>query len=193
MRSKHFFIGLASCVSVACAIFAGCSSSSSDDTAAPGPDSGPDVTAVDAAPDVAKDSAPVDTGPEACAVDADLATLPVPDASLGDSGATAPECVACVKTMCPALLPKCQASCACVTAFVSFEQCIATGESLITCATSDLLNGNAGLGESDLIPCALGCETPCGVTNPTPDGGGDGSTDGAAADGDDGSADAAGE
>jgi hypothetical protein len=186
MRSKHFFIGLASCVSVACAISTGCSSSSSDDSAAPPVDAGPDVTAMDAAPDVAKmDTGVVETGPEACAVDADLATLPVPDASIGDSGATAAECVSCVKVACPTLIATCQMSCECVTAFVDFEQCIGTGQALFGCATSTL--GGAGIGETQLA-CALSCEDECGVGGGGPDGG-----DGAAADGDDGSTDAASE
>ena len=175
MRSKHFWMGLASSVSVACAIFAGCGSSSSGGGTEPA-DSGADVTALDATPDVAHDSAIVDAPPEAeaCAVDADLATLSVPDASLGDSGATAPECVSCVKTACPTLIGKCQMSCGCVTAFVDFEQCIGTGMALIGCATSTLLGANTGIMESDLA-CALSCETECGVGGGGP---GDSGTDG---------------
>ncbi len=191
MRSNHFWIGMASTVSVACAIFAGCGSSSSGpDT--PAVDSGADVTAMDAAPDTAKaDTGIVDSGPEACAVDADLATLPVPDASLNDAGATAAGCVACVNQMCPTLLSKCQMSCGCVTAFVQFETCIGQpGAMLLTCA-SPLLTGDTGLMTGD-VTCALGCEPACGAATTPPTDGGDGG-DGATADGDDGSTDAAGE
>jgi hypothetical protein len=190
MRSNHFWIGMASTVSVACAIFAGCSSSSSSDDTAPPVDSGVDSTAADAAPDVKADTGPVDTGPEACAVDADLSTLPVPDASIGDSGATAAECVACVKTACPTLLPTCQMTCGCVTAFVDFEQCIGSGMALIGCATSTLLGANTGITETQLA-CAFSCESECGIGGATTDAGDGG--DGAASDGGDGSTDAAGE
>src|ERR1700733_16000754 len=65
MRSNHLWIGMASTVSVACAIFAGCGSSSSG-TDTPAVDSGADGTAMDAAPDVKADTSPiVDSGPEA--------------------------------------------------------------------------------------------------------------------------------
>jgi hypothetical protein len=185
MRSRHFWMGLASTVSVTCAIFVGCGGSSSDDSAVNTPDTGPDVTAMDAAPDTAKlDTGIVETGPEACSVDADLATLPVPDAALGDSGATAPECVSCVKSACPGLLPKCQMTCDCVTAFVSFEACVGMGTSVTTCATTILLNSDTGLMLQD-VECALGCEASCGIATPTTDGG-DGGDGAATSDGGDG-------
>lgn len=190
MRSNHFWIGMASTVSVACAIFAGCSSSSSSDDTAPPVDSGVDSTAVDAAPDVKPDTAIVDSAAEACPVDANLSTLPVPDASLGDAGATAAGCVACVKVACPNLLPKCQMTCGCVEAFVMFESCVGNGGQLISCA-EPLLTGDTGLMQNDVL-CAADCLPECGQGTLPGDGGTDGG-DGAAADGDDGSTDAAGE
>jgi hypothetical protein len=179
MRASQWVLGLATASAIVAAIASGCGGSSTGSTST---DSGTDATndvAHEAAP---VDAAPPDTGPsdaasEACAVDADLSTIPVPDASLGDAGQTAAGCVTCVQAACPNLVSQCNASCACKTAFVAFEACVASGTSLQTCAVA--LASSAGLPITDFA-CAVGCATPCGVALPAGDGGGnEGGQDGA--------------
>jgi hypothetical protein len=183
MRASQVLLGLATASAVVAAIATGCGGSSSGNTET---DSGTDATndvAHEAAPvEAAAETGPSDAASEACAVDADLSTIPVPDASLGDSGQTAAGCVTCVEAACPNLISQCNASCTCKTAFVTFEGCVAAGGSLTSCGLA--LAQSAGLSITD-VACAAGCATPCGVTLPGGDGGhegggGDGATDGPA-------------
>ncbi|HEY8038577.1 MAG TPA: hypothetical protein VIF15_02235 [Polyangiaceae bacterium] len=182
MRASQWLLGLATASTILGAVASGCGGSSTDN----GPtDSGSDVTLdVVSEPAVEAAAEASDAPDEACAVDADISTLPVPDASIGDSGKPVSGCVDCVKNACPNLIPKCNASCACKTAFVAFEACVGQGQSLLTCGGA-LVNAG-GLTIAD-VTCAAACTGPCGVTLPSEGGseggeggGGDGGGDGAA-------------
>lgn len=137
------------------------------------PETGPDV---------------VEAGSDVCVPDANLMSIPVPDAALNEAGATAAGCVACLNTSCPMLVAECNQSCACIAAVEAFATCIASGTaSFQICAASNLLNlSSTGVDAS--IFCAAGCAPACGVMLPTdggpgdsgppmPDGGGDASGD----------------
>jgi hypothetical protein len=181
MKATRWLLGLATGSAVVAAVASGCGGGTNG--AAPivegGTDGPEDVTMVDhveaaveaapadAAPDV-KDAAPKS---DACVPDANINMLPVPDASLNDSGATAAACVACVQQNCGTLIKQCNESCACVDAFEQFELCIGEpGQSLEQCALEDF-QGIPGISITSFA-CALGCETPCGVNMMmTPDSG----------------------
>jgi hypothetical protein len=183
MRATRWLLGLSTSFAVVACVASGCSSGS---TAAPAIDSGAaqDVTtdveveaAVEAAVESAAPEAAVDA---ACVPDANLSSLTVPDASIGDSGVDVAACLSCFESSCPMIVATCNQSCACVSAVQTFATCIGTpGSSLLSCASG--LMSIPGVGVTQLA-CALGCTTVCGVSLPTGDGGkGDGATgDGAA-------------
>lgn len=133
----------------------GCGSSSSDDSTA-NVDSGSDVTAVDTSvPDVV---AIADAG--RCD-DADLNSLSLPDASLGDSGATTASCVACMKEDCAGDITACNTDCACKDGVDDALNCVASAGGLsLTCLTG--LQGNTNA--TNLGECIyLGCKNECGL------------------------------
>jgi hypothetical protein len=174
MKATRWLLGLATGSAIVAAVASGCGGGTNG--AAPivegGADAPDDVTMVDHV-EAAVEAAPADAAPksDACVPDANINMLPVPDASLNDSGATAAACVACVQQNCGTLITQCNASCACVDAFEQFELCI--GEptmSLLGCAEQDFAN-IPGISVTSFI-CAAGCTTPCGVNMMmTPDSG----------------------
>jgi hypothetical protein len=127
--------------------------------------------APEAAPDVME--AAVDA---ACVPDADITKLPVPDASIGDAGATAEGCFSCIEQACPTVIAQCNMSCACVAAFEAFDTCLAGGGGLLTCVGSNFVNV-PGISPQSFF-CAAGCATPsiCGYSIPVTTDGGDGGT-----------------
>lgn len=172
MRAMRLFLGFSAATAFVGAIAAGCGSSSSPSNPV---DSGAGDVTMEATPPVeaAAETGPdvVETGPSVCVPDATLATIPIPDAALNDSGATAAGCVACLNQACPMLVAQCNQNCACIAAFEAFANCIASGTSNFQiCAVSDLANiGSTGVDAS--VTCAIGCVTACGQMLPSGDGG----------------------
>ena len=177
MRAMRFFLGFAASSAFVGAIAAGCGSSSSPTQPQ---DSGPGDVTMEAMPQ--PEAAPPEAAPDvmeaaadvACVPDANITMLPVPDASIGDSGATAAGCFSCIEAACPTLIAQCNQSCACVAAFEMFDLCLAQGGGLLTCVGSNFTN-IPGISVSSFI-CAAGCATPstCGYSIPLGDGGGEG-------------------
>lgn len=160
MRASQWVLGLATASAMVAAIAVGCGGSTSGGNAT---DSGvADVTtekAVEAAVEAASEAG-VDAPPEACTSDVNITDLPIPDASIGETGATVAGCVSCVETACPSLPAVCDMTCGCPAAFIGFEQCLGAGGSILTCA--------GGLAEGAGIPltslaCAAACSPQCGL------------------------------
>jgi len=97
-------------------------------------------------------AAPSSTGAEpadAC-VDANLTSLAVPNAPIGDAGVTVAECYTCVRNACQSELAACNQDCECNPAVASIPGCLATGnEKIGECAA--VLQGNT------LGGAVLGC------------------------------------
>lgn len=186
MRASGWLLGVAAVGAIAGMVGAGCGGSSQESPT----DAGADVTKDQGAPDTgmpeaAMEAAAMDSG-MACAVDASLESLMVPDAAIGDSGATAPGCVACIEANCSPQLMACDNDCACKTAIVGFLGCAATSPNPISCA--GMFTG-ADTTAQGLGLCAYGgCQKPCGFPSFSGgdggmgDGGDAATTDAAAAD-----------
>jgi len=175
MRASQWLLGLATTAATVACVASGCGGSTSAGPAAK--DSGvADVAsehvveaAVEAAPEAAMEAAS-----DACASDAQITSIPIPDGSVPGSDASAAVCIECVETACPMLIMECNATCGCPQAFMAFEQCVGTGGAFLTCAESNL--GSAGLPLTDFT-CAASCATTCGIS--LEGGGGEGGGDGA--------------
>jgi hypothetical protein len=175
MRASQWLLGLATTMAIAGAAASGCGGSSSSG----GTDSGAaDVTTdhVEAAVEAAPEAAPMDSAPEtaACvAVDADLTTLPVPDASLADGGVNIATCVSCLRANCHSELEACNTDCVCIDTIVN---CVAGGAVSFSCIPSGALTDPAlqSLGLCIETACASSCTPPKAPTDGG-DGGGDGS------------------
>jgi hypothetical protein len=174
MRASQWFLGVATASSIMAAAAAGCSSSSSNEGGTDAATTDVVVDHYEAAPpmEAAAEAAPMEAGPEACAVDANLSTLMVPDASILDGGINLPECVSCMQMKCASQITACNADCACVTAVVDGLPCIQMyGLSLTMCGqyfTQDPAAQALGL-------CtAQGCFTQCGLNNVLPEAGPEG-------------------
>jgi hypothetical protein len=193
MRASQWLLGGATAAAIVATIASGCGGSSSGGGGSP-QDASTDAT-YDAAVEAAKEAA-AETGPEAapvCVPDADITHLTIPDASLGDSGASTDGCYSCIQTSCGSQLASCNTDCTCNSAVQGFLECVASGTSPVTCATSHLAGGGTvGL---PLIACVAGSAFPggsgpgclhaCGVS--LPEGGlGDGGGGGDAGGGDTG-------
>ncbi len=176
MRAARLFLGVSASFAVIASVASGCGSSTSNPPADSG--TGADVT-MEAAPmeEAAVEAAVEAAAPEAgivdaaCVPDASIQSLPVPDASLGDAGATAATCLACVESSCSGpsgLIAKCNANCACVDAFEQFEACMGSGMGLQACVLQFSTLPNTGLTFTDFA-CAIGCAVPstCGYAIPT--------------------------
>ena len=191
MRASQWLLGLATMGTVFGAVAAGCGGSSSSGGGTK--DSGPgDVTAekaVEAAVEAAPEAA-AETGSDACVFDGSLTNLTIPDAAIGDSGASTDECYGCIQTTCNSQLAACGADCACATAVEGFLGCVAAGTSPTTCGTGLATSGNTsalllGLcvgGSAFPGGTGPGCLHQCGVTIPeggipTEGGGGEGGTE----------------
>jgi hypothetical protein len=189
MRAARWFLGLSASFSVVAAVAAGCGGGTNG--AAPIDSGTEDATsdvrtaeaAVEAAPDVVEASAPEAA---ACIPDASLQSIPVPDASFGDSGATAASCLSCFESSCPMVVTQCNASCSCVSAYEGLGACLQAGTSALTCIGTFAASSGLGLNAASLTcagPCVL-APAVCGFTIPNM--GGDSGTptgDGATGDG----------
>jgi hypothetical protein len=119
---------------------------------APGEGSEPDATA-DAA--TLSDTGLPDVGPDACAI-ADGA---VPDAPIGDTGATTASCLACIDASCATQAAACNGDCACASQAVAVFTCAAGGQSVAGCLAST----PGGTAFDALAACvAFSCRTACG-------------------------------
>jgi hypothetical protein len=170
MRSSQWFLGLATTSAIIAAVASGCGGSTSGGSPE---DSGTADVTTDhseaAAAEAAAETGTMDAAPEACAVDANLASLMVPDASIGDAGATTSGCLSCIQANCSSGVTACSADCACDTAVVGLLGCVASGESVVTCGEPLLTGGDAT--ETALLACLAGpllggsgpgCLTQCG-------------------------------
>jgi hypothetical protein len=149
---------------LACAIVAaiasGCTASANGQAVDSGLDGTDDVSAETGTAETGFDAGlPPDATVEACTPDAALTSIPPPDASIGDSGATLAGCLTCMLAGCPTLVSECSASCVCNAAFLQFEGCAAGGTSPVTCATT--LATQANLPVTDLVECVMGCGLLC--------------------------------
>jgi hypothetical protein len=104
--------------------------------------------------------------------DGGLETLDVPDAEIGDSGATLPECYACFEYACPGQLAACNADCACTMGVLGFVQCLAAGNTTVGCGTMFVGGGDRNaqaLGTCIAGPLlggpGPGCLVPCGIAS----------------------------
>jgi hypothetical protein len=125
-------------------------------------------SSVDASLDAPLDG-PLDATRDACTVDANLATVVLPDTALGGD-ASVDTCLACARASCPSYVATCDTECSCMSAVLGLFACRATGESLTNCSVSLLGMGNAfALGE-----CVISlCEGACGTRNVSGQDGGD--------------------
>jgi hypothetical protein len=167
MRKLHWLLG----ITVGCAAigFVACGGSSSDNNnnttpdASAGSDAKNDVApVVDAGPpDVIEDAAE-----PPCQNDADLSKITVPDAALGDSGASVGTCIKCGKDTCGPEFDDCQADCECRSAFSDFYDCLgADGGSIFSCGQGLFGNGIPGGATTALLQCVgAGCSDECGLS-----------------------------
>ncbi|MEO8800065.1 MAG: hypothetical protein ABI551_19370 [Polyangiaceae bacterium] len=137
-------------------IAVGCGGDSGDSSATP--DSGADVTvAHDAAPDVVT---VVDAAPPRCD-DGGIENLSIPDAALGDGGATTSSCLTCTNESCASQVAKCDKDCECENGIDDALACIgAKGGLDISCIGG--LQGNTNA--TNLGQCIIGaCQNECGI------------------------------
>ncbi len=160
MRASQWLLGFATTSAIFGAVAAGCGGSSGGGGGGGHDASTTDVVsepAPEAAAEASKESGPQDAAPEACVpVDANLNNLPVPDASLGDSGVSLAACVSCLKTNCSSEITACNADCVCLDTIVG---CIAGGAISVSCVGSAALSNPAiqGLGLCVETWCASEC------------------------------------
>jgi hypothetical protein len=188
MHARKWLLGFVVAGAAAAVTAAGCGG----DNGAPAPaDSGPDQTAGDtgSTPDVANEMA-AETGPEAaaCVPDADITMLMVPDAAIGDSGVTLPECYSCIQTTCQTQLAACNLDCGCNAAVQQFAACVVDPTMTLNICGAGLVTGGGATGTT-LLACvggsvasALGGSGPGCVAQCAPSllmGGDGGGTDGA--------------
>ena len=107
--------------------------------------------------------------PPSCLPDGGLYGLDVPDASIGDAGATLPGCYSCLETLCGSQFAACNTDCGCSKSVDVFVQCMAAGTSTLSCGMS--LGGGGNPNATALLQCAAaplfggmgpGCLSPCG-------------------------------
>jgi len=126
-------------------------------------DAGADTSTQDVQKEAAIDTGVKDSGPAPCAVDADLNTLQIPDATL-EGGINTGVCWGCLKGSCQTYINQCNTSCDCKQGVLDFLDCMGKGGQIQTCA--------AGLATIDpnfalqFGGCAYGnCQTQCGLPN----------------------------
>lgn len=145
-------------------IAVGCGGDSDDSAATP--DSGADVTvAHDAGPDVVT---VIDAAPPRCD-DGGIENLNIPDAALGDGGATTGSCLTCTKESCAGQVAKCDKDCDCENGIDDALTCIASKGGLDISCLGDLQdNANA----TALGTCIYSaCSDECGIGALLGDGG----------------------
>ena len=192
MRATRLLLGLGTSFTVVAAVAAGCGGSTNNPSTPQ--DSGTaDVTteaAAEAEPEAAPEAAPdvMEAAADvACVPDATIQQFSLPDAAVGDGG-NSQACLSCFENACPMIVMACNASCACVSAYETFANCITTSppglSSLAACGMAFATNSGGIITGVSQLTCALGCAGVCGVTIPTGDGGGDTGTTGDSSAGD---------
>jgi hypothetical protein len=190
MRTIKWLVGFAVAGTAAGMIASGCGG---DDNVAGSQDSGSDHTTDQAAEAASNDSGMgMDSAQEAaaCVPDASLLSLMLPDASLGDSGATVPSCFGCIETTCMTEVAACNLDCACNSAVQDFVTCVAAGTSPLICGQALAGVDTQGMNLTYCVagaPIGMGpgCLAACGAGGLFGDGGGlpDGATEGGGDDG----------
>ncbi len=169
MRASQWLLGLATTSAILGAVAAGCGGSPTSGT--PVKEAGADVSA-DVAQEAATPEAATDSG-AACDVTANLTSLAVPDASIGDSGASTDGCYACIQSTCSTQLSACNADCTCKTDVVTLLECLGTGGSVISCGETLYATSGSDTAAIALLTClagpalggsGAGCLTPCGYS-----------------------------
>jgi hypothetical protein len=95
----------------------------------------------------------------------DLSQLSVPDAPIGDAGASLPGCNACARSTCQAQLAACNDDCLCRASVPTFVECLATGKYTFEICAAHLDWGfdapglalRACLGQGCAKECCTGC------------------------------------
>jgi hypothetical protein len=176
MNAARWVLGLSTSFAVCASVATGCGGNQTPATII---DSGAsDVTteaAVEAAAETGPEAAPEAAVDAACVPDANLSTLTLPDAAIGDSGGNEQACSSCFQGACSMLITMCDQTCACVSAFQAFLACATVNTDgtagLVTCAETSGLASVQGFNIMS-AGCAIGCVNVCGVTLPSGDGGG---------------------
>ena len=83
-----------------------------------------------------------DAGAAEC-TDARITEPELPDAALGDSGATVASCVACVEESCGTEVATCQAECGCREAAIGFFRCLGAGATSSACSADAFGEGTS--------------------------------------------------
>jgi hypothetical protein len=134
---------------------------------APGEATSPEAASPEAAPEAASGAPPEDAS---CALDANIATLSIPDAAIGDTGASTGGCLSCIQSRCGAEVAACDSDCTCKADVVAFLACVALGGSVTTCGLPLVSGSSAGFplaqcaGGSALGGAGAGCVTVCGAS-----------------------------
>jgi hypothetical protein len=125
-------------------------------------------TKTTATPEPVRDSAPdvkAEAASQPVCADASIDDLPIPDASVGDSGLNTNVCFACLKTTCGNELAACNSNCDCRDVVVNFLTCAATmPQAAQMCAIKSFgaATGDAAGLSRNLGQCAfLGCQAEC--------------------------------
>lgn len=181
MRARHILLLLAVASCSVTGLLVACGGTA-DDTVTP--DAGSDVT-VDAPKDLGAPDVVVDAGPPPCATDADLFTISVPDANIGDTGVSVQACATCLKTSCKSDITDCNAVCECKDAIISVYDCLGKGKALQTCGIQNFLGAGQetqNIGVSILGCASSKCKDECGLADggllPSDSGAKDASDDG---------------
>jgi hypothetical protein len=113
------------------------------------------VAIADSGLETSADVSVADVAGDVCILDAN-----VPDAPLGDAGATTGSCIACLNTSCGPPLTACTSDCACPGQVATLFTCLSGGGLLVTCLAAT----PAGPATA-LAACAANssCLTPCGL------------------------------
>jgi hypothetical protein len=72
-------------------------------------------------------SAPLDASSGPCTTGKDITMIALPEAAIGDAGATVSGCLACAKASCQVQVAACNGECACESSAPAFVECLATG------------------------------------------------------------------
>jgi hypothetical protein len=128
--------------------------------------------------------APAPAGDDAAACDPTTSfTDRIPDAPIGDSGATTGACVQCATTKCAEAIGACDQSCACQGVAAGALQCyLNNADSPIVCVASlaNVDSETRQLGFQMLLCINAGCAKDCAIGSVSP---GDSGSDGAVSDG----------
>jgi hypothetical protein len=71
--------------------------------------------------------APDDASAGPCTTGKDITMIALPEAGIGDAGATVSGCIACAKASCQAQVAACNGECGCESSAPAFVECLATG------------------------------------------------------------------